>query len=443
VFLWTSGSQQAIINIGLKPGAWFSLRSFEENLRQKLPQEFPGARFSFDPGDLISQTLSFGAPSSAEVAITGPQYADVQSYANRIQQELAKVKELRDVEFEEPLRYPTVNVHVDRVLAAQLGATANDIGAAVVSATASSRFVAPNYWRDPKSGVSYQVQVQVPQAAMTSLKDIQTIPVNSSTGARPLLSQVADVQSTTVPGELDRQNGMWMIIASANVGNSDFAQAAKEINRAIAKAGQAPRGVTTQVRGQVSALKQIFTELAIGLALAVIVILLLLTANFQSFRLALVVISSVPAVLVGAILMLLVTGTTLNLESFMGTIMAIGVAVANAILLVTFAEQSRRNGADPVSAARAAAAERLRPVLMTSLAMIAGMIPMAIAFGQGSEETAPLGRAVIGGLFAATLATLFLLPTVFGMVQKHASLKSPSLDPEDPDSSFAQKAENA
>jgi multidrug efflux pump subunit AcrB len=443
VFLWTSGSQQAIINVGLKPGSSISLRSLEENLRQKLPQEFPSARFSFDPGDLISQTLSFGAPSSAEVAITGPQYADVQSYANRVQQELAKVKDLRDVEFEEPLRYPTVSVHVDRVLAAQLGTTANDVGAAVVGATASSRFIAPNYWRDPKSGVSYQVQVQVPQAAMTSVKDIQTIPVNSSTGAHPLLSQVADVQSTTVPGELDRQNGMWMIIASANVGNSDFAQAAKEIDRAIAKAGQAPRGVTTQVRGQVSALKEIFTELAIGLALAVIVILLLLTANFQSFRLALVVISSVPAVLVGAILMLLLTGTTLNLESFMGTIMAIGVAVANAILLVTFAEQSRRNGADPISAARTAAAERLRPVLMTSLAMIAGMIPMALAFGQGSEETAPLGRAVIGGLFAATLATLFLLPTVFGMVQKGASLKSPSLDPEDPDSSFAQKAENA
>jgi multidrug efflux pump subunit AcrB len=443
VFLWTSGSQQAIINVGLKPGASISLRSLEENLRQNLPQEFPSARFSFDPGDLISQTLSFGAPSSVEVAIAGPQYADVQSYANRVQQELAKVKELRDVEFEEPLRYPTVNVHVDRVLAAQLGSTANDVAAAVVSATASSRFIAPNYWRDPKSGVSYQVQVQVPQAAMTSLNDIQSIPVNSSTGAHPFLSQVAHVQSTTVPGELDRQNGMWMIITSANVGNSDFAQAAKEINRAIAKAGQAPRGVTTQVRGQVNALKQIFTELGIGLALAVIVILLLLTANFQSFRLALVVISSVPAVLVGAILMLLLTGTTLNLESFMGTIMAIGVAVANAILLVTFAEQSRRNGADPISAARTAAAERLRPVLMTSLAMIAGMIPMALAIGQGSEETAPLGRAVIGGLFAATLATLFLLPNVFGMVQKGASLKSSSLDPEDPDSSFAQKTENA
>jgi multidrug efflux pump subunit AcrB len=443
VFLWTSGPQQAIMNIGLSPRTKISLRDFEESLRQKLSQEFPDTHFSFDPGDLISQTLNFGAPSSAEVAITGPQYADVLSYANRVRQELAKVKELRDVEFEEPLRYPTVNVHVDRVLAGQLGATANDVGAAVVSSTASSRFIAPNYWRDPKSGVSYQVQVQVPQPAMTSLQDVQTIPVNSSTGTHPLLNQVSDVQSMTVPGELDRQNGMWMILASANVGNNDFARAAKEIDRAIANAGQAPRGVTVQVRGQVNALKQIFTQLAVGLALAVVVILLLLTANFQSWRLALIVISSVPAVLIGAILMLLLTGTTLNLESFMGTIMAIGVAVANAILLVTFAEQNRRNGADALSAARAAAAERLRPVLMTSLAMIAGMIPMALAIGRGSEETAPLGRAVIGGLFAATLATLFLLPTIFGVVQNGASLKSPSLDPEDANSPFAQNVEHA
>jgi multidrug efflux pump subunit AcrB len=443
VFLWTSGPQQAIINVGLRPDSSLSLHSFEERLRQKLSQEFPGTQFSFDPGDLISQIMNFGAPSSAEVAITGPTYADVQSYALRLQHQLAKSGELRDVQFEESLHYPTVNVQIDRVLAGQLGSTANDVGAAVVSATASSRFVTPNYWRDPKSGVSYQVQVQVPQPQMTSLKDIQTIPVNSSTGAHPLLSQLADVQSTTVPGELDRQNGLWMIIVSANVGSNDFAKAAKEIDRAIANAGAAPRGVVTQVRGQVNALKQIFTELAIGLTLAVVVILLLLTANFQSIRLALVVISSVPAVLVGAILMLLATGTTLNLESFMGTIMAIGVAVANAILLVTFAEQNRRNGADSVSAARAAAAERLRPVLMTSLAMIAGMLPMALAIGQGSEETAPLGRAVIGGLFAATLATLFLLPTVFGIVQKRGSLKSPSLDPEDPDSSFVQKSEIA
>jgi multidrug efflux pump subunit AcrB len=227
-----------------------------------------------------------------------------------------------------------------------------------------------------------------------------------------------------------------MLMLSANLGGRDLRLANKAIEKALANAGTPPRGVKTQIRGQVSALQEIFGELAIGLLAAIGVILLLLTANFQSLRLALIVLSTAPAVLAGSVLMLLVTGTTLNLESFMGTIMAIGVAVANAILLVSFAEQNRLKGATAPDAAKAAAVERLRPVLMTSLAMIAGMIPMALAFGQGSEETAPLGRAVIGGLSAATVATLFLLPMVFGLVQRNASTRSRSLDPEDPDSQW-------
>jgi multidrug efflux pump subunit AcrB len=271
---------------------------------------------------------------------------------------------------------------------------------------------------------------------MTSIGDIGNIPVGSATGAQPLVNQLAELRSTTVPGELDRQNGQWMLTLSANLGNRDLRLANKAIEKALTDAGAPPRGIKTEIRGQVSALQQIFGELAIGLSAAIGVILLLLTANFQSLRLALVVLSTAPAVLSGSILMLLVTGTTLNLESFMGTIMAIGVAVANAILLVSFAEQNRLNGAASHNAARAAAAERLRPVLMTSLAMIAGMIPMALAFGQGSEETAPLGRAVIGGLLVATVATLLLLPVVFGIVQRHAGTKSRSLDPEDPESTW-------
>ena len=326
---------------------------------------------------------------------------------------------------------------MNRVLAGQLGVTADQVGQAVVSATASSRFVSPNYWRDPKSGVSYQVQVQVPQAQMTSMKDVETIPVSSATGADPLVSEVASVRAGTVPGELDRQNGLWMIGLSANLGKSDLGLAATDIDGAIVRAGNPPRGVTVQVRGQVSTMRQIFGNLGIGLALAILVILLLLAANFESIRLSLIVLSTIPAVLTGVVLLLLITGTSLNLESFMGAIMAIGVAVANAILLVTFAEKNRKNGADAKTAARNAASERLRPVLMTSLAMITGMIPMALAIGRGSEETAPLGRAVIGGLLCATAATLLVLPTVFGIVQKRASLVSPSLDPDDPGSPFA------
>jgi multidrug efflux pump subunit AcrB len=275
---------------------------------------------------------------------------------------------------------------------------------------------------------------------MTSLGDIGNIPVGSTTGAQPLVNQLADLRSSTVPGELDRQNGQWMLALSANLGGQDLRLANRAIEKALSDAGAPPRGVKTEIRGQVSAMQQIFGQLSIGLLAAIGVILLLLTANFQSLKLSLIVLSTVPAVLTGSVLMLLMTGTTLNLESFMGTIMAIGVAVANAILLVSFAEQNRRKGTSAPEAARAAATERLRPVLMTSLAMIAGMIPMAIAFGRGSEETAPLGRAVIGGLAVATVATLFLLPMIFGIVQRNASTGSRSLDPEDPDSQWFEQS---
>jgi len=441
VFLWTSGPHEAVMNVALRPGASVSLRDLEEKLRSILPREFPGSHFSFDPGDLISQTLNFGTPSAIEVSTTGPQYNDVLSFAERIRQQLAKIDELRDLGYEEPLHYPSVDVRINRILAGQLGVTADQVGQAVVSATSSSRFVSPNYWRDPKSGVSYQVQVQVPQAQMNSEKDIQTIPVASATGADPLVSEVATVRSGSVPGELDRQNGLWMIGLSANLATSDLGRAASDIDEAIARAGIPPRGVTAQVRGQVSAMRQIFGNLSIGLALAIFVILLVLAANFESIRLSLIVLSTVPAVLTGVLLMLLVTGTSLNLESFMGAIMAIGVAVANAILLVTFAEKNRKDGVDAKTAVRNAAGERLRPVLMTSLAMITGMIPMALAIGRGSEETAPLGRAVIGGLIAATAATLLVLPTVFGLVQRRASLVSASLDPDDPNSPYAAASE--
>ncbi len=438
VFLWTSGPHEAVMNIALRPGASISLRDLEDRLRTVLPEQFPGSHFSFDPGDLIGQTLNFGTPSLIEVAAQGPQYNDVVSYMAKLRQELSRVNELRDLGYEEPLHYPTVAVNVNRIMAGQLGTTADEVGKAIVSATASSRFVAPDYWRDPKSGVSYQVQVQIPQPEMTSIKDIETIPVASSTGADPLVDQVAAVRADTVPGELDRLNGQWQVALSANLSKVDLGRASADINKAILRAGAPPRGISVQVRGQISAMRQIFGNLSIGLAVAILVILLILAANFESARLALIVVSTTPAVLVGVVIMLLITGSSLNLESFMGAIMAIGVAVANAILLVTFAEKNRKEGQDAATAAQNAAGERLRPVLMTSLAMIAGMIPLALAIGRGSQEVAPLGRAVIGGLLFATAATLLVLPTIFSLVQRHASIKSPTLDPDDPN--FAASA---
>ena len=227
-----------------------------------------------------------------------------------------------------------------------------------------------------------------------------------------------------------------MVTLTANVSGEDLGRVMNHVNQAIAQAGEPPRGATVSVRGQIAAMRDTFTNITAGLVVAVVVIFLLLAANFQSLRLAFVVVSTVPAVLAGVVVMLLLTGTTLNVQSFMGAIMAIGVAVANAILLVTFAEQARRHGGSPLDTAIDAARARMRPVLMTSAAMIAGMIPMALALGEGAEATAPLGRAVIGGLAAATLATLIVLPSVYSLVQQSASAASPSLDPDDPESTY-------
>jgi multidrug efflux pump subunit AcrB len=238
-------------------------------------------------------------------------------------------------------------------------------------------------------------------------------------------------------GEYDRLNGQRMITISANVVGEDLGRIASQVNKAIQRVGTPPRAVTVRVRGQIAPMQETLTNLAIGLGLAILVIFLLLSANFQSMRLSLVVLATIPAVISGVIIMLLTTGTTLNVQSFMGAIMAIGVAVANAILLVTFAEQSRRGGVHATEAAIHGAQSRMRPILMTSMAMIVGMIPMAVALGTGAEQTAPLGRAVIGGLLAATFTSLLILPSIFSLVQERAGTHSPSLDPEDPESRYA------
>jgi multidrug efflux pump subunit AcrB len=231
-----------------------------------------------------------------------------------------------------------------------------------------------------------------------------------------------------------------MVTLTANVAGEDLGRVLNRVQQAIARAGEPPRGASVTVRGQIAAMGETFTNITAGLMVAVIVIFLLLAANFQSLRLAFVVVSTVPAVLAGVVLTLLLTGTTLNVQSFMGAIMAIGVAVANAILLVTFAEQSRQRGGSALNAAIEAARARMRPVLMTSAAMIAGMVPMALALGEGAEATGPLGRAVIGGLAAATVATLIVLPSVYSLVQGSASATSPSLDPDDPASAYRTQA---
>jgi multidrug efflux pump subunit AcrB len=262
------------------------------------------------------------------------------------------------------------------------------------------------------------------------------VPVTAGGSSYPLLGDVARIENSTIVGEYDRFNGQRMVTLSANVAGEDLGRIATRVDQAIARAGTPPRGATIAVRGQIAPMRETLRNIAAGLVVAVVVIFLLLAANFQSLRLAFVVVSTVPAVLTGVVLMLLATRTTINVQSFMGAIMALGIAVANAILLITFAEHSRRHGGSELPPAIHAARARMRPVLMTSAAMIAGMIPMALAFGEGADATAPLGRAVIGGLAAATVATLFVLPSVYSLVQQSASVNSASLDPDDPESIY-------
>jgi multidrug efflux pump subunit AcrB len=314
-----------------------------------------------------------------------------------------------------------------------MGVEMTEVSRSLVAATSSSRFIVPNYWADPNSGIAYQIQVQIPQAEMSSVEQLQNVPVAYRDGQPVLLRNLAKVTEGTTPGQYQRYNMQRMITVTANIEDADLGSAAKDVRAAIAALGEPPARVAVAVRGQVVPMEQMLGGLESGLILAVVIIFLLLTANFQSLKLALIVLSTLPAVVAGVAFALLLTGTTLNLQSFMGTIMAIGVAVANAILLVTFAERSRIGGATTDIAAVEGAQSRLRPILMTSFAMIAGMLPMAIGFGEGGEQTAPLGRAVIGGLAVATLATLFVLPAVFAIVQSRAHRRSASLDPEDPE----------
>ena len=432
VFLWTSGPQEAVINVALRPGAGLDVAALEEKLRGVLPSKFQGCTFSFEPGDIVSQIMNFGAPTPVELAVTGPDFAGVRAYTEKLRDELSKVSALRDLRIEQPLNYPSVDVRLNRELAGQLGVTAEQVGRSLSEATASSRFTSPNYWSDPKTGVAYQVQVQYPQPRMTSTADVQNIPVMPGDAQHPLVGDVAGVTEGTLVGEYDRINGMWLLSLSANTAGEDLGRVTNRLDAAIRSAGSAPRGVTVQMRGQVAPMRETLSNLGIGMLLAIVVIFLLLAANFQSTRLPFVIFTTAPAAICGVVVMLLVTHTSLNIQSYMGAIMAIGVGTANAILLVTFAEERRRAGGSALAAGIEGARERMRPIVMTSAAMIAGMIPMALALGEGAEATAPLGRAVIGGLLAATAANLTVLPFVFSIVQQHARTASASLDPDDP-----------
>ena len=431
VYQWNGGPEEGVLQVQLKRGTPVRVDDLKERLRQRLARELPAVKFSFEPSDIVSRVMSLGSPTPIEVAVTGPSLAADQAFAEKIRAQLEKIPTLRDLQFGQSLDYPTVDVTINRERAGVLGVKTADVSRSLVAATSSSRFTAPLYWADPNSGVAYQIQVQIPQAKMNSLEDIKNIPVGYRDDQAIPLRNVASVANGTTVGQYERYNMQRMITLTANLADTDLGSATRQVEAALKNAGEPPPKVNVSLRGQVVPLKQMLGGLQTGLLLAVALIFLLLTANFQSFKLSLIVVSTVPAVMAGVVLTLWLTGTTMNLQSFMGAIMAVGVAVANAILLVTFAERSRMAGATADIAALEGAQSRLRPILMTSCAMIAGMTPMALGVGEGGGQTAPLGRAVIGGLLFATAATLFVLPSVFAMIQARTHRRSASLDPDD------------
>jgi len=431
IYLWNGGPEEAVLQVQLHPKAPIRVPELKERLRGVFARQLPDVQCSFEPSDIVSRVMSLGAATPIEVAVSGPSLAANRAFAERVKERLGRIPHLRDLQFGQSLDYPTVEVNVDRQKAGLLGVRMADVARSLATATWSSRFVVPNYWADPNSGVAYQLQVQVPQARMDSLEQAKNLPIQQRDGQSLLLRNIATVTPGTAVGQYERYNMQRLVTVTANLAGARLGSMATEVAAALKELVPPPAGVNVALRGQVVPFQQMMTGLRTGLVLAIVVIFLLLTAHFQSFKLSVLVVTTVPAVLVGSLLTLHLAGTSLNLQSFMGAIMALGLAVANAILLVTFAERARLAGAGSREAAMEGARTRLRPILMTSTAMIAGMIPMALSLGEGGAQTAPLGQAVVGGLAGATLATLWVLPGIFSLIQDRAHRRSPSLHPDD------------
>ena len=434
IHLWNSGPEEAHLSVQLKPDPDRPIAALQERLRAAFETEVPDLRVSFEPSDIVSRVMSFGSPTPIEIAVSGPSLAANREFVGKIRSALAAVPALRDIQMAQTLDFPSVDVNVNRERAGLMGVRVGDVTRSLVAATTSSRFTVPNYWADPNSGVSYSLQVQIPQARMNDLEEVRNIPVTAGPGRSVLLRNLATVTPGTAVGQYERYNMARVVSLTANIHGSDLGRVVAEVEAAIATAGEPPPKTSVALRGQSVPMKDLLLGFRHGLLVSVLVIALLLAANFQSLRLTLAVLFTLPAAVLGVLLALHLTHTTLNIQSAMGAIMSVGVAVANAILLMTFSERFRREGMGATEAAVEGARSRLRPVLMTSLAMIAGMMPMALGLGEGGAQSAPLGRAVVGGLCLATLATLLVLPAVFGALSAGAGRRSGSLDPTDPES---------
>ncbi|MDR3638356.1 MAG: efflux RND transporter permease subunit [Isosphaeraceae bacterium] len=457
MLLFMRGPDDGQLRVALREGSGIKLAEFRERLRKVLPERVipwlvdrleqggltraEAARqaklstFGFEPGDIVTDVMSFGSMTPIAVRVIGTDMSVIRQHANRIASEMKRIPYLRDIQFEQTLDYPAIDVDIDREKAGLSGVKVEDVGKVLVMGTSSTRFSSLNYWVDVNTGFDYLVEVLVPPGRMNSSQDVGALPLDS---VNPLVNlmirDVATVKESVQPGEFDRSMSQRYLTLTANVEGEDMGRASRQVAQAIAAAGEPPRGVRVIPLGQLPPMIEMFEALGSGLVVAVFVILILLTAYFQSPRTALISIGAVPGVLAGIPTMLFFTNTTLNIESFMGSIMCLGVSVSNSVMLVTFMNDHWKGGSPSAEAAIRGAGDRLRPILMTACAMTVGMVPMALALEQGSQMQAPLGRAVIGGLLMSTVATLLILPSIFALVIGGRTPHSPSIYPDDPDS---------
>jgi len=433
IFLWMAGPHESVLQVALSEHYKTDLDELKDKIRDRMHSIDPQVQLSFEPIELTDKILSQGSPTPIEVRFAGRNKKLNEQYAAKMVEKLKQIPYLRDVQLGQSIHYPAMNINIDRVRAAQLGVDLNDVTRSLIASTSSSRLTEKNIWVDERAGLSYNVQVQVPENQITSQNDIGEIPLLRNT-ARPILSDVATITPDLTYGENDNLGSLPILTVTANLNNKDLGAASADVRKAIASLGDIPRGLNVELIGLSSTLTDTLDSLQSGLIVAIVVIFLMLAANFQSFKVSAIVLATVPAVLLGSLSLLMLAGSTLNLQSYMGMIMSVGVSISNAVLLITNAEQIRVHNGDALTSAKEAAALRLRPILMTALAMVVGMIPMASGLGEAGDQSSPLGRAVIGGLIASTFAALFILPLAFAWGQGRTTTQSVSLDPEDEDS---------
>ena len=420
----TIGTMDGEISISLnenhKPSA-----IYVDKLRRELPKLFPGVEFYFQPADIVTQILNFGLPAAIDVQISGADLATNNQYASKLMKQIKQIQGAVDVHIQQKLDLPTVALTMDRTQLKQLGLNPVDVAQNVLVSLSGSFQTAPAFWLNPKNGIVYNIAVQTPQYQISDLSSLMRTPVkpqgSTDTNVTPqILGNLVQVKPTEQYADVSHYNIAPVIDIYASVEGHDLGSVATQVRDLVDQIRtELPRGAHIQIRGQVETMKSSFIGLGVGLLMAIVLVYLLIVVNFQSWVDPFIIITALPAALAGIVWMLFLTATTLSVPALTGAIMTMGVATANSILMVSFARQRMLDGLPPLSAALEAGATRIRPVLMTALAMIIGMIPMAIGFGEGAEQNAPLGRAVIGGLLFATISTLFFVPVVFAAIHRH------------------------